>query len=63
MIFVVPSSSRSVCWIICSVSISSAEVESSNTRIGSRLASARAMLIRCFCPPDSPTPRSPITVS
>ena len=27
------------------------------------MAMALAMLILCFCPPDSPTPRSPITVS
>ena len=27
------------------------------------MAIALAMLILCFCPPESPTPRSPITVS
>ena len=47
----------------CSVSISRAEVESSSTSTGVFLARALAMVIRCFWPPESPTPRSPITVS
>ena len=37
----------------CVVSGSSAEVASSHSRICGRLASARAMPTRCFCPPDS----------
>ena len=32
-------------------------------RIGVCFANALAMLMRCFCPPESPTPRSPMTVS
>ena len=60
---VVFCSAFSVFCISCSVSISSAEVESSMIKIGVCFASALAMLIRCFCPPESPTPRSPMTVS
>ena len=63
MIFVVSFRLFNVFWISCSVSISRAEVESSMTRIGLCFDNARAILIRCFCPPESPTPRSPITVS
>mmetsp|Transcript_26370 Transcript_26370/g.84820 ORF Transcript_26370/g.84820 Transcript_26370/m.84820 type:complete len:473 (+) Transcript_26370:3-1421(+) len=46
-----------------SLSLSSADVASSSTRIGGSRTSARAMAIRCFCPPDSWTPRSPTMVS
>ena len=49
--------------ISCSVSMSSADVESSSTSIGDFFDNALAMLILCFCPPDRPTPLSPITVS
>ena len=63
IIFVVSFNSFNVFWISCSVSISSADVESSKIRIGAFFAMARAILIRCFCPPESPTPRSPMTVA
>ena len=55
--------SFNIFWISCSVSMSKAEVESSITRTGQCFDNARAILIRCFCPPDRPTPRSPTTVS
>ena len=50
-------------WTTCSLSASSADVASSRSRIRGDKASARAMAIRCFCPPDSLTPRSPTNVS
>ena len=46
-----------------SVSVSTADSESSNTITGAERMSARAMATRCFCPPDSVTPRSPTAVS
>ncbi|MNE93170.1 hypothetical protein D3C80_1909830 [compost metagenome] len=46
-----------------SVSVSSAEVASSRIRIGGFFRNIRAMARRCFCPPDSFTPRSPMMVS
>jgi hypothetical protein len=42
-----------------SLSASSALVASSSSRIGASRRMARAMAMRCFCPPDSMTPRSP----
>mmetsp|Transcript_6267 Transcript_6267/g.9461 ORF Transcript_6267/g.9461 Transcript_6267/m.9461 type:complete len:87 (+) Transcript_6267:381-641(+) len=42
-----------------SFSESSADVASSSSRILGSLSSARAMAMRCFCPPESMTPRSP----
>ena len=45
-----------------SVSVSTAESESSRMRMGASFMSARAMELRCFCPPESGTPRSPTTV-
>ena len=48
---------------IDSVSASSAEVGSSRIRIGASFKNARAIDIRCFSPPDSVPPRSPMTVS
>mmetsp|Transcript_3472 Transcript_3472/g.6177 ORF Transcript_3472/g.6177 Transcript_3472/m.6177 type:complete len:84 (-) Transcript_3472:145-396(-) len=40
-------------------SASNALVASSNNRIGASRRIARAMAMRCFCPPDSIMPRSP----
>ena len=54
---------RATAWIARSVSVSSAEVASSRIRIGGFFRNMRAMARRCFWPPDSLTPRSPITVS
>ncbi len=45
-----------------SLSESSAEVASSRSRMAGSLMIARAMAIRCFCPPDSWTPPSPTPV-
>mmetsp|Transcript_16900 Transcript_16900/g.40834 ORF Transcript_16900/g.40834 Transcript_16900/m.40834 type:complete len:193 (-) Transcript_16900:1711-2289(-) len=42
-----------------SLSASSELVASSSRRILGSLSSARAMAMRCFCPPESMTPRSP----
>ena len=57
------ASSASDCWIARSVSVSSAEVASSRIRIGGFFRNMRAMARRCFCPPESLTPRSPMIVS
>jgi hypothetical protein len=46
-----------------SLSASSALVASSSSRTGASRRMARAMAMRCFCPPDSITPRSPSSVS
>ena len=46
-----------------SLSVSRAEVASSNIIIGGFLSTARAILKRCFCPPESLFPESPILVS
>lgn len=46
-----------------SLSASNADVASSNRRIFGFLIRARAMAMRCFCPPDSWVPFSPIRVS
>ena len=54
---------RSSSWIDRSVSVSSAEVASSSSRIGGFFSSVRAMPTRCFSPPDSFSPRSPTLVS
>ena len=56
-------SSRSCCWMYFSVSRSTAEVVSSRIRTAGLTAMARASAMRCFCPPDRPTPRSPTMVS
>mmetsp|Transcript_20817 Transcript_20817/g.59009 ORF Transcript_20817/g.59009 Transcript_20817/m.59009 type:complete len:81 (-) Transcript_20817:188-430(-) len=40
-------------------SASSALVASSNNKTFGRRINARAMAMRCFCPPDNWTPRSP----
>mmetsp|Transcript_4327 Transcript_4327/g.10410 ORF Transcript_4327/g.10410 Transcript_4327/m.10410 type:complete len:99 (+) Transcript_4327:521-817(+) len=52
------SRSRASCTSF-SFSESSADVASSSSRILGSLSSARAMAMRCFCPPESITPRSP----
>mmetsp|Transcript_24438 Transcript_24438/g.78839 ORF Transcript_24438/g.78839 Transcript_24438/m.78839 type:complete len:142 (-) Transcript_24438:1803-2228(-) len=56
--------SRSIAFCTtCSDSESSAEVASSRSSTFGSTRSARAMAMRCFCPPDSWTPRSPTSVS
>jgi hypothetical protein len=42
--------------------VSSAEVASSNNRIGGDFRIVRAIATRCFSPPDSFKPRSPTRV-
>ena len=42
-----------------SLSLSSALVASSRMRMGGFFRNTRAMAMRCFCPPESLTPRSP----
>ncbi len=42
-----------------SLSLSSAEVASSRMMMGGFFKNTLAMLMRCFCPPESFTPRSP----
>ena len=49
--------------MVRSVWVSTADTESSRIRMGASLISARAMEMRCFCPPETVTPRSPRTVS
>mmetsp|Transcript_81704 Transcript_81704/g.163112 ORF Transcript_81704/g.163112 Transcript_81704/m.163112 type:complete len:96 (+) Transcript_81704:530-817(+) len=46
-----------------SVAASSADVASSQNKTGASFSSARAMLTRCFSPPDSFRPLSPTAVS
>mmetsp|Transcript_54284 Transcript_54284/g.118071 ORF Transcript_54284/g.118071 Transcript_54284/m.118071 type:complete len:152 (-) Transcript_54284:636-1091(-) len=48
---------------MCSLSLSSADVASSKRRIRGFRINARAIAIRCFCPPLSCAPRSPTTAS
>ena len=50
-------------FIFSSVSVSTEAVASSKIKIGGSFKSVRAMAIRCFSPPESFTPRSPIRVS
>ena len=45
------------------ITVSNAEVASSNTIIGGFFNTALAILNRCFCPPESLLPESPILVS
>ena len=47
------------CWIKCSVSVSTEAVASSRIRMRGSISRARAMAMRCFCPPERVTPRSP----
>ena len=57
------ATSRIVRLTSCSVSESSDEVASSNTSRCGRRSSARAIDSRCFSPPETLTPPSPISVS
>src|SRR6266849_4552466 len=54
------ATSRIVWLISSSVKESNEEVASSNTRNSGRRSRARAMEIRCFSPPETLTPPSPI---
>ena len=47
------ASASSADWILDSVTLSSALVASSSTRIGGFFRNTRAMAMRCFCPPES----------
>ena len=49
--------------IFASVSLSTAERESSKTSTGVLRMRVRAMETRCFCPPERVTPRSPTSVA
>ena len=49
--------------ISASVYVSTAESASSRMRMRGSFATARAIAVRCFCPPERVTPRSPIIVS
>ena len=51
------------CRISSSVWVSTADNASSRTRIAGDMTSARAIAVRCFCPPESVIPRSPTSVS
>mmetsp|Transcript_33757 Transcript_33757/g.79910 ORF Transcript_33757/g.79910 Transcript_33757/m.79910 type:complete len:82 (-) Transcript_33757:1953-2198(-) len=63
LITVLPFDSRwSASWTRPSDSESSADVASSRRRTVGFLSTARAIAIRCFCPPDSWAPRSPTRV-
>mmetsp|Transcript_46567 Transcript_46567/g.149534 ORF Transcript_46567/g.149534 Transcript_46567/m.149534 type:complete len:149 (+) Transcript_46567:1950-2396(+) len=55
------SLSRASCTTF-SLSVSSADVASSRSRILGLRTTARAMAMRCFCPPESCVPRSPTSV-
>ena len=48
---------------LASVTESSAEVASSNNKIGAGFKKALARAIRCFCPPDSWLPFGPTGIS
>ena len=50
-------------WIWSSVALSMALVLSSRIRMRGSVRKARAMAMRCRCPPESVTPRSPTSVS
>mmetsp|Transcript_6020 Transcript_6020/g.16039 ORF Transcript_6020/g.16039 Transcript_6020/m.16039 type:complete len:87 (+) Transcript_6020:654-914(+) len=53
----------SACCTTFSECMSRAEVASSSSRILGFFTTALAMATRCFCPPESCTPRSPTSVS
>ena len=55
--------SSSAACTSCSLSLSSADVASSSSSTAGALIIARAIAMRCFCPPDSCAPFSPTTVS
>ena len=46
-----------------SVSVSTLDSASSRIRMRGSRSSARAIAVRCFCPPESVMPRSPTMVS
>uniref|UniRef100_A0A147BU43 Putative transposase is481 family n=1 Tax=Ixodes ricinus TaxID=34613 RepID=A0A147BU43_IXORI len=52
-----------VAWTTCSEAVSRALVASSRIKTCGFFTRARAIAIRCFCPPETVTPRSPSTVS
>lgn len=56
-------SRRNCTWTRLSLCASSADVASSSSSTLGSLASVLAMATRCFCPPESCTPPSPINVS
>mmetsp|Transcript_19360 Transcript_19360/g.26662 ORF Transcript_19360/g.26662 Transcript_19360/m.26662 type:complete len:99 (-) Transcript_19360:65-361(-) len=56
-------SPSSACCTSRSLSLSSAEVASSSSRIAGRPSTARAIAIRCFCPPESSALFSPTSVA
>src|SRR5947208_705756 len=61
---VLPAIRRSSAWrTVASLSTSRPVMGSSRIRIGALRMSARAMAMRCRCPPDRVAPRSPMTVS
>mmetsp|Transcript_71924 Transcript_71924/g.153738 ORF Transcript_71924/g.153738 Transcript_71924/m.153738 type:complete len:89 (-) Transcript_71924:305-571(-) len=54
--------SSSAAWTMRSDSLSSADVASSSSMIAGFLMRARAIAMRCFCPPDNLPPRRPTFV-
>mmetsp|Transcript_121413 Transcript_121413/g.302980 ORF Transcript_121413/g.302980 Transcript_121413/m.302980 type:complete len:107 (+) Transcript_121413:103-423(+) len=54
--------SSSAACTMRSDSLSSADVASSSSKIAGFLMSARAIAMRCFCPPDNLPPRRPTFV-
>mmetsp|Transcript_118204 Transcript_118204/g.176647 ORF Transcript_118204/g.176647 Transcript_118204/m.176647 type:complete len:88 (-) Transcript_118204:154-417(-) len=64
MMTVLPTTTLSIASCTkCSDSASNADVASSNSKMRQLVSRARAIAIRCFCPPLSLTPRSPTRVS
>ncbi len=63
MIVAEPKRFSSSARIFASVSVSTAERESSKIMMGVGRVSIRAIAARCFWPPDRVTPRSPTKVS
>mmetsp|Transcript_2508 Transcript_2508/g.7143 ORF Transcript_2508/g.7143 Transcript_2508/m.7143 type:complete len:221 (+) Transcript_2508:492-1154(+) len=57
-----PSRPSNACWTARSASTSKELVASSKTRQGASLRIARAIVSRCFCPPDNRDPRGPTFV-
>ncbi len=53
---------RSVSWMAASVAASTADVASSSTSTLGSDSSALASAMRCRCPPDRVSPRSPTSV-
>mmetsp|Transcript_45315 Transcript_45315/g.87177 ORF Transcript_45315/g.87177 Transcript_45315/m.87177 type:complete len:80 (-) Transcript_45315:634-873(-) len=60
--FFARSSESKAAWTAASEAASRADVASSNTKMGGSLTIARAIAMRCFCPPESCTPFSPTWV-